>query len=101
MGEPSTLRQVAVAVLLFVVDLALIASLVWIYGWTGWADNWDPGNAPEAPGIAWRAVWILAGGAVVTGVGLFVLRWRIAGAVQVSVLGAGSILFAYLAVRGE
>ncbi|MGA5008864.1 hypothetical protein ACPCDX_28245 [Streptomyces koyangensis] len=100
MGEPSALRQVAVAVLFFVVDLALIASLVRIYGWTGWADTWDPVNAPEAPGIAWRAVWILAGGAVVTGVGLLVLRWRIPAAVQVSILGAGSVLFACLAVRG-
>ncbi|MET7506927.1 hypothetical protein [Streptomyces albidoflavus] len=101
MGEPSPLRQVAVAVLLFVVDLVVIASLVYIYGWAGWADNWDPANPPEAPGIAWWAVWILAGGAVATGVGLFVLRWRIPGAVQLSVLGLGAILFAHLAVRGR
>ncbi|MEY6567054.1 hypothetical protein AB8B12_19385 [Streptomyces sp. PGLac3x] len=101
MGEPSPLRQVAVAVLLFVVDLVVIASLVYIYGWAGWADSWDPVNPPEAPGIAWWEVWILAGGAVVTGVGLFVLRWRIPGAVQVSVLGIGAILFAHLAVRGR
>lgn len=99
MSEPSTLRQAAVAVLLLIGDLAVIAWLIWTYAWTGWRDGWNPQDVSTAPGVAWRAVWILAAGAVVTGVGLLALRWRIPGATQFFVLGVGAVLFAYWAVR--
>ncbi|WP_406100862.1 hypothetical protein OG698_01105 [Streptomyces sp. NBC_01003] len=99
MSEPSALRQIAVAVVLLIVDMAVIAWFLWSYAWIGWRDGWNPQDVPEAPRVAWRAVWILVGAAVVTGVGLVALRWRISGAVQLSVLGIGALLFVYLAVR--
>ncbi|MFC9534386.1 hypothetical protein ACFT38_28150 [Streptomyces sp. NPDC056975] len=99
MSEPSDLRQIAVAVVLLIVDLAVIAWFLWSYSWTGWRDGWNPQDVPEAPRIAWRAAWILAGAVAVTGVGLVALRWRISGTVQLSVLGIGAALFVYLAVR--
>ncbi|MFD3475881.1 hypothetical protein [Streptomyces sp. NPDC058695] len=99
MSEPSTLRQIAVAVVLLIVDLAVIAWFLWSYSWIGWKDGWNPQNAPEAPRVAWRAVWILGVAAVVTGGGLFALGWRISGVVQLSVLGIGVLIFAYCAVR--
>lgn len=99
MSEPSALRQIAVAVVLLIADLAVIAWFLWSCSWTGWRDNWNPQDVPEAPRIAWRAVWILAGAAAVTGVGLVALRWRISGVVQLSVLGVGVVIFACLAVR--
>ncbi|MFD3733103.1 hypothetical protein [Streptomyces sp. NPDC058632] len=85
---------------LLVVDLMAVTWLVFGYGMTGWADSHDDGNAPDAPGEALRGMWLLAGGAVVTGGGLLALRWRIPGLVQLVVLGAGAALLAHLAARG-
>ncbi|MFD3474002.1 hypothetical protein [Streptomyces sp. NPDC058695] len=99
MSEPSALRQIAVAVVLLIVDLAVIAWFLWSYSWIGWRDGWNPQEVPAAPRIAWRAAWILAGGALVTGCGLLALRWHISGVLQLSVLGVGAVLFLYLAVR--
>ncbi|MCC5032610.1 DUF6234 family protein [Streptomyces sp. WAC 00631] len=95
-SEPSTGRQVGVSMALLVIDLMVIAWLLFRYGMAGWADGYDPGNPPDAPGEALRGVWILAGGAVVTGGGLLRLRWRIPGIVQLVVLGAGAGLLALL-----
>lgn len=36
MSEPSTLRQIAFAVVLLIVDLAVIAWFLWSYAWIGW-----------------------------------------------------------------
>ncbi|MER5781662.1 hypothetical protein ABT104_08060 [Streptomyces mobaraensis] len=46
-----------------------------------------------------QAVWVLAGGAVVTGGGLLALRRPVAGAFQLLVLGTGAAFFADLASR--
>ncbi|MBQ0982983.1 hypothetical protein KBZ10_00175 [Streptomyces sp. F63] len=94
--KPSIGRQAGVGVALLVIDLMVIAWLLFRYGMTGWADGYDPGNPPDAPGEALRGTWILAVGAVVTGGGLLFLRWRIPGTVQLVVLGAGAALLAFL-----
>ncbi|MFI8793396.1 hypothetical protein [Streptomyces sp. NPDC055105] len=99
MSEPSALRQIAVVVVLLIIDLAAIAWFLWSYAWIGWRDGWNPQDVPESSRGAWRAVWILAASAVVTGGGLLALRWRIPGAVQLSVLSAAVVVFGYLAAR--
>lgn len=99
-GEPSTGRQVGVSVALLVIDLVVIAWLVFRYGMTGWADSYDSANPPGAPQEAARGMWLLLGGAVVTGGGLILLRWRISGIVQLVVLGVGAALLASFAGRG-
>ncbi|MGY0068643.1 hypothetical protein ACWZEH_17910 [Streptomyces sp. QTS137] len=86
--------------MLFVADLMAVTWLVFRYGMTGWADGYDHGDSPAAPGEALRGMWLLAGGAVVTGGGLLALRWRIPGIVQLVVLGTGAALLAHLAARG-
>ncbi|MGW2106448.1 DUF6234 family protein [Streptomyces sp. NPDC001948] len=96
-GRPSAGRQIAAGAALFLIDLAVIAWLVFSYGMTGWADAYDSGNPPDAPGEALRGMWILSGGAVVTGGGLLLLRRRITGIVQLVVLGAGGGFLAYCA----
>lgn len=98
-SEPSTGQQVGISLALLVVDLMVIAWLVYGYGMTGWADSYDSGDPPNAPKEALRGMWILVGGGVVTGGGLLALRWRIPGVVQLVVLGVGAGLFAYLAAR--
>ncbi|WP_405912693.1 DUF6234 family protein [Streptomyces sp. NBC_00963] len=98
-GEPSTGEQVGVSVALLVLDLMVIAWLIYRYGIAGWADNYDQGNPPGAPKEALRGMWLLVGGAVVTGGGLLTLRWRIPGVIQLVVLGVGALLLAYFAVR--
>ncbi|MFD6553420.1 hypothetical protein [Streptomyces sp. NPDC058398] len=80
-----------VGVLLLAVDLVYIAGLWFGYGFAGWTD--DGSVSPEAQMFAWRAMWSLAGGAVVTGGGLLVLRWRVPGVVQLIVLGIGALEF--------
>ncbi|MFF3578397.1 DUF6112 family protein [Streptomyces mirabilis] len=99
-SEPSTGQQIGVSVALLVLDLMVIAWLVYAYGVTGWADAFDQGNPPSAPKEARRGMWILVGGAVVTGCGLLALRWHIPGIVQLVVLGAGAGLLADFAARG-
>ncbi|MER6157860.1 DUF6234 family protein [Streptomyces sp. NPDC001868] len=94
---PSTGRQVGVGVALLIIDLMVIAWLVFAYGMTGWADAYDSGNPPSAPKEALRGMWILTGCAVVTGGALLALRWRIPGIVQLVVLGAGALLLASFA----
>ncbi|MGW3361216.1 DUF6234 family protein [Streptomyces bungoensis] len=98
-SEPLIGQQVGVSVALLVIDLMMIAWLLYGYGMTGWADSYDSSNPPSAPKAALRGMWILLGGAGVTGGGLFVLRWRISGIVQLVVLGIGAGLFACLAAR--
>lgn len=98
-NRPSTGLQVAIGALLLVLDLLVIAWLVYGYGITGWADSYDEVNAPEAPGVARQGAWILAGAAVVTGGALLALRLRVTAAVQLAVLGAGALLLHTLAVR--
>jgi hypothetical protein len=90
---------VAVGSALLVVDLVVIAWLLYGYGMTGWADSFDDVNAPDAPQAARQAMWLLAGGAVVTGGGLLALRWRISGILQLLVLGCGAGAFALLTAR--
>ncbi|MFJ9177085.1 hypothetical protein [Streptomyces sp. NPDC102360] len=97
---PSAHQQAAVTVVLVIADVSVVAWLFWGYAWTGWADTWDQNNAPVAPRVAWRAVWILAGVALVTGIGLLALGWRTAGVIQLSVLDFCGTLFAYWAIRG-
>ncbi|MEV0050854.1 DUF6234 family protein [Saccharopolyspora shandongensis] len=96
-SKPSIGQQVGVGVGLFLIDLMVIAWLLYGYGITGWADNFDGVNAPKAPQVALQAVWLLAGGAVVTGGGLLALRWRISGTVQLLILSGGAGAFALLA----
>ncbi|QOV40964.1 hypothetical protein IM697_01685 [Streptomyces ferrugineus] len=99
-SEPSIGRQVGVSVALLVIDLMVIAWLVFIrYGMTGWADSYDSVNPPSAPKEALRGMWLLVGGAVVTGGGLLGLGWRVPGVVQIVVLGAGAGLLAFYAGR--
>ncbi|GAB2733539.1 hypothetical protein GCM10027072_30340 [Streptomyces bullii] len=100
-GAPSTGEQIGVSVALLVIDLMVIAYLLFIrYGMTGWADAYDSDNPPDAPREALRGMWLLVGGAVVTGGGLLVLGWRIPGVVQLIVLGVGAGLLACFAARG-
>ncbi|WP_221348771.1 hypothetical protein [Streptomyces beigongshangae] len=100
-GAPSTGEQVGVGVVLLVVDLMVIAYLLFVrYGTASWADVYDSGNPPDAPGEALRGMWLLVGGAVVTGGGLLALGWRIPAVVQLVVLVAGAGLLACFAVRG-
>ncbi|WP_254648245.1 DUF6234 family protein [Streptomyces sp. GbtcB6] len=96
-SEPSTGQQVGVSLALLILDLMVIAWLVFRYGMTGWADSYDQGNLPRAPEMAWQGMWLLVGGAVVTGGGLLALRWRIPGIMQLIVLGVGAGLLAALA----
>ncbi|WP_326694372.1 MULTISPECIES: DUF6234 family protein [unclassified Streptomyces] len=98
-GEPSTGEQVGVSVALLVLDLVVIAWLIYRYGIAGWADSYDRGNPPGASKEALRGMWLLVGGAVVTGGGLLALRWRIPGVVQLVVLGVGALLLACFAAR--
>ncbi|MFF9769665.1 hypothetical protein ACF1GT_24240 [Streptomyces sp. NPDC014636] len=91
---PSTGRQVGVSLALAVIDLMVIAWLMFGYGMQTWADSYDSGNPPSAPEVALHGMWLLACGAVVTGGGLLALRRRIAGIVQLVVLGAGAGLLA-------
>ncbi len=87
---------------LLVIDLMAVAYLVLLrYGMTGWADAYDSADPPDAPREALRGMWLLVGGAVATGGGLFVLGWRIPSVVQMVVLGVGAGLLACLAARGQ
>ncbi|MEU5538970.1 DUF6234 family protein [Streptomyces sp. NPDC020362] len=96
---PPTGRQVAVSSALLVIDLVVIARLVFGYGMTGWADSYDSVNPPSAPKVARQGMWVLVAGAIVTGGGLLALRWRIPGMVQLVVLGVGACLLAHLAAQ--
>ncbi|MEV6005039.1 hypothetical protein AB0M25_38960 [Streptomyces griseomycini] len=100
-NNPSTGLQVGVSVALLVVDLLVLVGLLYGFGIYGWADGFNGGNAPEAPGFAWRAMWFLAGGAAVTGGGLLALRWPVPGTVQLLTLGGGAVLFACLAASAR
>ncbi|GHH45974.1 hypothetical protein GCM10018773_36480 [Streptomyces candidus] len=96
--EASTGRHVGVGLALLVLDLMVIAWLVFGYGMASWADSYDQDNLPGAPKMAWPAMWLLVAGAVVTGGGLLALRWRALGVMQLTVLGGGAGLLAALAL---
>ncbi|WP_234312563.1 hypothetical protein [Streptomyces sp. NRRL F-5065] len=98
-NEPSTGRQIGVSVALLVIDLMVVAGMLYGYGIAGWADSYDSdsGSPSSASETASGAAWLLGGGAVVTGGGLLALGWRIPGLVQVVVLGCGAMLFSHLA----
>ncbi|MCV2459631.1 hypothetical protein OEB94_10180 [Streptomyces sp. ICN988] len=99
--EPSTGAQVGVSAALLVIDVMVIAWLFFIqYGMAGWADQYNGGAPPGAPKEALRGMWLLAGGAVITGGGLLALGWRLPGVVQLIVLGVGAVLLAYFAAHG-
>ncbi|WP_244291545.1 DUF6234 family protein [Streptomyces subrutilus] len=83
---------------LLIPDLMAIAWLVFGYGMAGWADGYDQDSVPGAPKVAWQGMWILVGGAVITGGGFLALRWRVTGIMQALVLGIGAGLLAALAL---
>ncbi len=93
-SEPSTGQQIGVSVLLLVIDFMLIAWSVYGVGMAGWADGYESdGVAPSsASQAASQALWLLGGGAVLTGGGLLALGWRVPGVVQLVVLGFGAAL---------
>lgn len=96
-GGPSAGRQIGLGLALLLIDLLVIAWLLYGYAITGWADGYDAAGAPDAPRAARQAMWFLTGGAVVTGGGLLALRWRICGVLQLLVLGGGAVAFAVAA----
>jgi hypothetical protein len=99
-GDPSTGAQVGVSVALLVIDLMVIAWSVFVqYGMAGWADSYNDGAPPSAPKEALRGMWLLAGGAVITGGSLLASGWRLPGMVQLVVLGAGAVLLASFAAH--
>lgn len=98
-NKPSTGQQVGVGAALLLVDLMVIAWLLYGYGMTGWADSYDEPNPPDAPQVARQAMWFLLGGAVVTGGGLLALGWRISGMVQLVLLGGVAGVFALFAAQ--
>ncbi|MFF4400500.1 hypothetical protein [Streptomyces sp. NPDC001480] len=97
--KPPPGQQAGLGVALLLIDLLVIAWLLYGYGMTGWADSYDGVNAPGAPKVARQAMWLLLGGAVVTGGGLLALRWRISGTIQLMTLAGAAGLFAHLAIR--
>ncbi|NEE06920.1 hypothetical protein G3M58_10745 [Streptomyces sp. SID7499] len=101
-NEPSTGRQIGVSLALLVIDFMLIAWSVYSVGMAGWADSYESdGVVPTgASRAASEALWLLCGGAVLTGGGLFALGWRIPGTVQLLVLGGGALLVSSLAAGG-
>ncbi|MFI5809228.1 hypothetical protein [Streptomyces sp. NPDC051561] len=98
-SDPSMGQQVGVSIALLVLDLLVIAWLVFRYGVAGWADGKGRVNPPDAPQVAWQGMWILVGGALVTGGGLLALHWRASGIMQLVVLGVGAGALAYFALR--
>ncbi|GAB2821373.1 hypothetical protein GCM10027073_60470 [Streptomyces chlorus] len=94
-NEPSTGQQIGASVALLVIDLMVIAWMVYGYGIAGWADSYESDSASpsSASQVASQASWLLGGGAVLTGGGLLALGWRIPGVVQLVVLGGGAALF--------
>ncbi|MFH8657746.1 hypothetical protein [Streptomyces afghaniensis] len=101
-NEPSTGRQIGVSLALLVIDFMLIAWSVYGVGMAGWADSYESdGVSPtSASRAASQALWLLGGGAVLTGGGLLALGWRIPGVVQLIVLGGGAVLVSSLAAGG-
>ncbi|MEU5465228.1 hypothetical protein ACH41C_30035 [Streptomyces althioticus] len=92
--DSSTGPQIGVSVALLLVDLMLIAGSVYCVGIAGWADSYesDGSAASGASQTAAQAMWLLGGGAVLTGGGLLALGWRTPGIVQLVVLGVGAAL---------
>ncbi|MEQ8145827.1 hypothetical protein [Streptomyces sp. OP7] len=92
--EPSTGPQIGVGVALLLVDLMLIAGSVYCVGMAGWAVGYESGGSAVsgAAQTAAQAMWLLGGGAVLTGGGLLALGWRVPGIVQLVVLGVGAAL---------
>ncbi|AXE87107.1 hypothetical protein C1703_19105 [Streptomyces sp. Go-475] len=89
---------------LLVIDLMVIAWMVFAVGMEGWADSYESdsagASASGASSAASQASLILMGGAGLTGGGLLALGWRIPGVVQVVVLMGGAVLVSSLAAGG-
>ncbi|MEO3851745.1 DUF6234 family protein [Streptomyces sp. B8F3] len=96
---PTRGSDIGLGVCLLLIDLMVIAWLLYGYGITGWADNYSPDSQAEAPQLAQQFTWLLAGGAVFTGAALIALGSRIAGTVQLVILGGGAMLFAVIAAQ--
>ncbi|MFF5312919.1 hypothetical protein [Streptomyces massasporeus] len=101
-NEPSTGRQIGVSLALLVIDFMLIAWSVYGVGISGWADGYESdGVVPtSASRAASQALWLLCGGAVLTGGGLLALGWRIPGIVQLVVLFGGAVLVSSMTAAG-
>ncbi|MFJ4360388.1 hypothetical protein ACIP25_29405 [Streptomyces massasporeus] len=101
-NEPSTGRQIGVSLALLVIDFMLIAWSVYGVGIAGWADSYESdGVVPtSASRAASQALWLLCGGAVLTGGGLLAMGWRIPGIVQLVVLFSGAVLVSSMATAG-
>lgn len=86
---PAAGQQIGVSVALLVIDFMLIAWSVYGVGTAGRADSHESDGV--VPSSASRALWLLGGGAVLTGGGLLALGRRIPGIVQSVVLGFGAL----------
>ncbi|MFJ4281861.1 hypothetical protein [Streptomyces massasporeus] len=100
--RPSTGGQIGVSLALLVIDFMLIAWSVYSVGIAGWADSYEsdgvvPTSASRAES---QALWLLCGGAVLTGGGLLALGWRIPGTVQLVVLFGGAVLVSSMTAGG-
>jgi hypothetical protein len=84
---------------LLVLDALVIGWFTYRVGINGWADSFAPDRIPQAPGLARRYMWFLAGGAVVTGGGLLAAKRRAAGTAQALILGGASAAFAVVAAQ--
>ncbi|MFF7736303.1 MULTISPECIES: hypothetical protein [unclassified Streptomyces] len=100
--RPTTGSQIGVSLALLVIDLMVIAWSVYSVGIAGWADGYESdGVVPtSASRAASQALWLLCGGAVLTGGGLLVLGWRIPGTVQLIVLFGGAVLVSSMVAGG-
>lgn len=96
---PSKRGDVGITVMMLLLDCLIVGWFLYAVGITGWADSYSPDGEPEAPGAAREAMWFLLAATVITGGGLLALRARIAGTVQLIVLGGCAALFAVASAR--
>ncbi|MEU9336349.1 hypothetical protein AB0D49_24720 [Streptomyces sp. NPDC048290] len=97
---PSGAAQAVACVALLCLDLLVVAWMWLAWGVTGWSDSYDPDNRADAPGVAQQAMWLLFGGAALSGGGLLALRWRAPGVLQLIVLGGAGAVAGSLAAMG-
>ncbi|MEU9358175.1 hypothetical protein AB0D35_08695 [Streptomyces sp. NPDC048301] len=84
---------------LLVIDFLVIVCALYAWGMTGWSESYDSaGTGPSsASRVASQASGLLIAGAIITGGGLLAKGWRIAGIVQLVVLGGAAALFSFAA----